>query len=396
MPVYLLAFVLLAQPPGGTEYRTKHYDLYSETGDAFEQGRLLEALHGHLRKHFEKAPDKRLRVRVYANVKRFRQALAADGLDENKSGGFYSFKTKIVYLYQQPSAFYTRQLLLHESTHQFHHHLTSDAALNCFWYHEGLAEYFGMHNWDGKALQVGVVPALTLEDYPAKALAALAETERNFTGIVSARGKVEYAVAWSLVHFLLNRQPERFRKLAARLDRGDAPLEAWRDTFAQDQVPALLKDYRAWVEKHQQPWKIVWQSWQQFGAALEGSDPKVNALAVLKQTPERFAFEMERVQGTGPCGLVFGFRSDQDFYLLQYVNDKEARRLRFKDGKWVERKTFALPPRSGGLHQLAATVNDKQVALFVNGVRLETLPAPGQVGLNVDSCTARFYPLPGR
>src|SRR4051794_7185584 len=130
MPALLLALVLLAQPPAGTDHRTQHYDLYTETGDAAELGRLLEGLHGHLKKHFGKAAPRRLRVQVYADLNRFRQALAADGLDKDRAGGFYSFKTQKVYLYRQPSAYYPRQLLLHESTHQFHHQLTGAAGLS--------------------------------------------------------------------------------------------------------------------------------------------------------------------------------------------------------------------------------------------------------------------------
>jgi hypothetical protein len=260
-----------------------------------------------------------------------------------------------------------------------------------------VAEYFGMHNWDGKVLHVGVVPAVTLEDYPARALAALPETERNFAAVVGSRDKIEYAVAWSLVHFLLHRQPERFRKLAARLDDGAPPADAWKEAFGPEPAGPLVKEYRAWVERHQQPWRIVWQGWQQRGAMLEGFDAEVNALAVLKRPPPaRFAVELERVQGKGPFGLAFGIRSDKDFYLLQIVNQKEVRRLRYKDGKWVEMRYFKLPPRTGERHQLAAVVRGKQVELFANGVRLEALEVSGQVGLNVDSCTARFYLVQGQ
>ncbi|ASV72943.1 hypothetical protein THTE_0341 [Thermogutta terrifontis] len=62
----------------------------------------------------------------------------------------------VLWIYEQPSAYYRRHLLIHEGTHGFLRAHFGDWIPP--WYNEGIAELLGTHFWDGRTLQLGVVP----------------------------------------------------------------------------------------------------------------------------------------------------------------------------------------------------------------------------------------------
>jgi len=61
-----------------------------------------------------------------------------------------------LWLYEQPSDFYRRHLLLHEGTHAFMWSFLG--AMGPPWYAEGMAELLGTHDWTDGKLTLGVVP----------------------------------------------------------------------------------------------------------------------------------------------------------------------------------------------------------------------------------------------
>ncbi|NMC22073.1 MAG: hypothetical protein GYA33_16825 [Thermogutta sp.] len=62
----------------------------------------------------------------------------------------------ILWLYEQPSDYYRRHLLLHEGTHGFVRSFFGRDAPP--WYNEGIAELFGTHHWDGSVLTPAYTP----------------------------------------------------------------------------------------------------------------------------------------------------------------------------------------------------------------------------------------------
>jgi hypothetical protein len=243
------------------------------------------------------------------------------------------------------------------------------------------------HNFDGRMLETGVVPAITLEDYPAKAIAALEACGWDLEGIVAGRIQAERPLAWSLVHFLAHCHPAEFKQLAARLDRNEEPAAAWEASLGRI-TPEFVGEYRAWVEEHVQPWSIVWTAWQERGDRIEG-DSRVVGVCVLKETPRRLKAEMELVEGRLKAGLVFGYRSPQDFYMLQVFSHGWVWIVRRVDDRWDTLVSEAVPKAKD--RNVAALWRDEtRVTLSVNGREVRTLEAPGQVGLNVDACRVRF------
>ena len=66
-----------------------------------------------------------------------------------------------LWLFEQPTDYYRRHLLLHEGTHCFT--ILATGASGPPWYFEGLAELLGTHRWQDGKLQLGVVPRDRLE-----------------------------------------------------------------------------------------------------------------------------------------------------------------------------------------------------------------------------------------
>ena len=62
-----------------------------------------------------------------------------------------------IWLYDQPSAYYRRHLLLNEGTHAFMLRWLGGAGPP--WYMEGMAELLGTHRWQGGQLTLGIMPA---------------------------------------------------------------------------------------------------------------------------------------------------------------------------------------------------------------------------------------------
>jgi hypothetical protein len=68
-----------------------------------------------------------------------------------------------IWLYEQPSHYYRRHLLLHEGTHAFMLRWLSGAGPP--WYMEGMAELLATHKWGNGRLQLAVMPK-SKEDVP--------------------------------------------------------------------------------------------------------------------------------------------------------------------------------------------------------------------------------------
>ena len=386
----VLLATLLCAAPEVSQAETLHYQIRSAGIPAQQLGRMLEQLYLDLTRFFGAAPRGRLELELYADAAQFKAALQDDGQPFLGGGGYYALGRRKAYLYVQPSEHFTRQLVLHEATHQFHFQVVAPRMHSgSGWYKEGLAEYFGMHTWDGKTLRTGVVPAISLEDYPAQALRLFDALAPELEAVIAGDKTTERPLYWALVHFIANRHPRQFAALRRQLHRAAAPAVAWRQCFGP-LTPRFKSELRQWIAEHQQPWKSVWNVWQDRGNALDG-ESTTNGLAVLKNTPQSLTAEMDLLKGSLRAGLVFGYQSPDDFSALQIVADQQARIVRRAGGKWQRIKTYPAPAATNGRHIVSVNCSDDVAILTVNGEELERLSAKGQVGLHVENCTVRFH-----
>ncbi len=383
----MLAIVLLWTPGFAEETATDHYDLLAEGIDAKDTGAALEALHAKLAEYFGSAPKERLRLEVYSTKARFAAAMRADGETPPDAGGYYSPNTKKAYLWVQPSEYFTRQLVLHEATHQFHYLVaTGNRRPRAGWYTEGLAEYFGMHDWDGETLAPGVIPPVTLEDYPARAFEQFAAAREDLEGALTGARTIDRPFAWAIVHWLVNKRPRTWHRLARALDAGRRPLDATKQCIGEV-TPMIVAEFRTWLRTHQQPWRIAWVGWQGRGERIEGVSG-TNALALMKERPPSLRAEID---GLGPhmwAGVAFGYRSIDEFWLVQAAADGTARVVQRTGGRWKIQAQIDAP--ADGAPSVEVACDGDLVTTTVNGENLGTFEAPGDIGLNVDSGRVRF------
>lgn len=399
----------------GQRVTTAHYDLIVEPldGEALDGldgrviGRLLEAAYPQLAAHFGAVPDGRLPGKIFASAAAMAAGMAADGLHYGGGGGYYHPANRTFYAFAQPSAYFTRMLILHEATHQFHYlSATGNWGYSGFWYGEGLAEHFGMHRWDGTTLATGVIPAISLEDYPAQALAEFDARDRDLAALVADRGGWSRPSGWGVVSWLLDERPAGAKALFARLDRRDDPVASWTAVFG----PVTAADaaaYRAWLVRHPQPWREVWRAFEARGDVLVGRSG-VNALAVRKApvdgspaaadgAADGLAVSLEPLSGPLRAGLVVGFTDAQHFVVVQLLASRDvwAFRMTPTGWQWLAGARAADPPPDAdggpardGLAARRAERGGWTVA--VNGADVITVPDEGLLGLNVDGCAVAF------
>lgn len=99
-----------------------------------------------------------------------------DGLDAPGEGysGFFTTKTNSTYMMRSWSLQFTRQTILHETTHYYTFNFLP-GGWHCYpeWFHEGLAMTYEKHFWNGDNLVIGVQPRIQSFDAPASGLTGL-------------------------------------------------------------------------------------------------------------------------------------------------------------------------------------------------------------------------------
>ncbi|GAO02815.1 DUF1570 domain-containing protein [Anaeromyxobacter sp. PSR-1] len=120
--------------------------------------------------------------------------------------------------------------------HELTHHLTAQIfARQPPWFMEGLAgfmESMGTAGVRGAPTLGGAPPHLYQAAWLAHGRTVRVADVLTSRNLLDSTGKL-YAEAWALVHYLVNREPERFRELQVRYARGQEPATAWREVFPE-------------------------------------------------------------------------------------------------------------------------------------------------------------------
>ena len=164
-----------------------------------------------------------------------------------------------LWLYDQPSAYYRRHLLLHEGTHGFMYTRLQASATP--WYIEGLAELLGTHRWHNRKLQMNYFP-LQRDEVPQWGRIRLVQDDfkqnraEHLGNVFSFESRNHlktdaYGWCWAAAAFLDGhpRYRERFRRAAVLTRQGD-----------------FARDFRAlWADD----WQDLAEEWQLFIAGIE-------------------------------------------------------------------------------------------------------------------------------
>jgi hypothetical protein len=414
-----MPFGLCADDDGiGRNLSTSHFLLYVERLDPAETGRFLEAAYGELSRFFSGIePDRKLQVKIYATRERFQSEL--DRLrkvffvrsNAKDSAGVYLRETACSYLYLQPQESRTRQVLLHELSHEYHDFIRPWSKVpSLVFCEEGIAEYFAQHNWDGKVLHLGVMPVIGQVDYPRAALQQLKNTARfDLQSIVNGDTEVDYPLAWGLVSFLIDQHRTKFNNWRQGINNEVPPPYVWQRQFGPV-TPEFLHSFEGWLQSNAPPWQVVSGEWFPSGEAIQGRAEKDEfALAILNKTPEELNVALSpsstNASSAGTAGAVFGFRGAKNFHVVQQGPDGHWDVMHCEGGVFQREHQRTFPSSNGeakirimpgqgftslrfGDHTLAVTNATGRVGLWVKeGSRSFSNPEP------IDGDAGRAWPL---
>ncbi len=398
----LLALTAFAAPELQT-IETTHYRVHAEAtpAQAKEMGRVLEAAWPQFAEFFGAEPELadgvKLDVFFGATQQSFFTRLKAAGITPPKAGGYYSPKTRVAYLWRQPTIYNTRCLLIHEATHQFHFlSKTRNRSVPMTWYVEGLAEYLGRHHWDGEELRLGELPLLSLSDYSKKAIESLDGEEISLADVIEGKGG-DRPLFFAIVRYLLTGEDGKYHQsfgiLSKKLDRGGASPALFSRTVGSPRK--LEKKFREWLLDEQEPWRQIFNEWEGMGSGrvcgtAEGS---IVSTCAVKAPVKRLSATLEiPADGAWIAGVLLHHTDNGDYTTALSYGGKEIRVARRRDRKWVTLSRFPGPkPKEKGLLRFVVERTGEKVRLLVEGREMGTFELPGRTfGLALQGSTVRY------
>jgi hypothetical protein len=166
-------------------------------------------------------------------------------------------RAQMVWLYDQPTDYYRRHLLLHEGTHAIMY--TALGGAGPPWYSEGLAEYFATHRWTDGKLSLRYFPKnreetpglgrikIVRDEFAAGKQLPLAKVMAY--DALAHRQNEPYAWSWAAVAFLdlHPRYRDRFRKLLSEVDKGTSEFSVAVRSLYDADLAAMQEEWQLYI-----------------------------------------------------------------------------------------------------------------------------------------------------
>lgn len=214
--------------PAWREVRTAHFVVQTDlsSGKARDLAEELERVHETVRYGLFRTPPETGVVRVVALADEDEYDLFAPGASRTQVAHYterrLSGPTIVMY---GKGADLQRIIVAHEIAH---HLIRRVFVRNPPWFSEGLACLME---------SVATVGTPTVGGVPRHRLREVNPYFGEVARVLRARESLEtsrdYAVAWALVHYLMNGRPREFGQIQQRFARGQDPAAAWREVFPQ-------------------------------------------------------------------------------------------------------------------------------------------------------------------
>jgi len=378
--------------------RTEHYEVVAQADveRAERFARMLEAAFEPHAAFFAGRAERggeRLRVRFFADTAAFHLGLAEDGLSAlGGAGGYFHPSTETAYVTDQPTRYYTRVLLLHEAAHQYQY-LVSGGEDPPFWYGEGVAEYISLHHWDGRCIELGVLPLLTQEDRPAEALSMLEGGALPLAGVVDESLTASRALAWAVVRYFLHVDggalAADFRRFMAVVAGGTDVRAAFRSELGEPSshdAPLL-----AFLRAEQEPMTPTFLEWTHVGPEAIDGESDVFTIAPVKEPVARFHASFAAPDTSGwAAGVLLGYEAPDRFEAL-VVSDTGMFRRFDVDGSAFWNPVGAAPAAVAGRYEFDLVHTAGRVSVTVNGeVSAFDTALPPTSGLALNAGAVRF------
>jgi hypothetical protein len=261
----------------------KHIDIYTDlaaAADVEELPQVFDAAVPLWCAYFDVDPEKIADWKLIGAVMQQKEPFERAGLYLKSLPDFpsgYNVGSQL-WLYEQPSAYYRRHLLLHEGTHAFMLRWLGGAGPP--WYMEGMAELLGTHRWSGGKLTLGIVPR-SKDDVPywgrIKMIkdAYAAGEAMSLLDIMhyspQAHVRVEaYAWCWAATTFL---------------DQHPLTSSAFRE-LKQETRDRTLEFSEQFAERLREHWPVVNEDWQLFVADCDYGHDVPRAVVMRKPVSE--------------------------------------------------------------------------------------------------------------
>jgi hypothetical protein len=381
---------------------SEHYGLVSEgpEDEAKEFSRVLEAAWPQLAEFFGAAPKlakgQRLTVRFFETQAAMNAAIVAGGGVAPDAGGYYCPVARTSYAFRQPTRWYTRTLLIHEATHQFHLlGVAAGAPQPPSWWQEGLAEHLSHHTWDGTTLRLGVVPPVSQEDRFGAARRSMMPLDYPVESIPDEK-PLDRPRTMHLVRFLATGDGGKplpvWKALAATLDRGGTtkPRDLWK-SFGR---PQTFRDrFHGWLHEAEQPFLSEFVEWDSLAAdAVRGTAGSV-AICRTREPAASIAASVVPADPSKPwrAGLLLAWRGPDDYVIGQIDSGTSVRVDRRLAGAWQTLHEGRLPEGAAAPWKLSAERRGSEIALRIGDADAAVVTVPeGPLGLCLDNCTAVF------
>jgi len=303
------------------QVQSDHYSLYAETSqaEALILSALIEASWDAMSDWFEDQPelvaDQLFRVELYADVDAWAAAIRRDGLEVPQgAGGYFHPGSGIAYAYQQPTRYYTRQLVLHEAIHQFHDGVRSPGHRVPGWYIEGLAEHLSHYDWNGECLRLGRLPMVTQEDSPAQALDQPIDLASHWMNENSVSRPLEWATFRYFEHADEGAYADRWRAFVRSMDAGSQDALAEFERIFEVPVSTFDEPIQDWLTNAQQPLKAEYLEWSHVAPGGVDGWSSVFSFARIKNSVQRFSMTFEPAWSeAGAGGVLLSYQDPQNW-----------------------------------------------------------------------------------
>ncbi len=400
------------------EKNTAHYALkaWATSDELRTWSELLEQTWPEIEDALRATPkldaNEKLAFRIDADKEACLKATLDDKQSMPKSAdpAWFSPYNRGVYMYRQPSAVFTRMMVIYAAVLQYHALCKGkNIDLDTTWFVHGLAQTLSVHRWDGVKVELGVSPRLCVVDYPARALEALGGPGFELDTKDEERIANPYA-SWSAVRFALygagGKLRAKFQKLALGYSGSKLSGKEFLRELGFDRN--TRKDFREWLLAEQYPFAIEQGDWEEkLDRSLVGG----------RELPSDLSVAVLRAPRSALRGMVHGLTEHNATRAL-ILSWTDARNFALgrleppmlivdyhRDGKIVDSARYPLPnPAADALEfemrqlEIKASPGKKQlnwrpagVSLVIDGKDLGRIDVmEGQIGLASYAGLSRF------
>ena len=351
----------------GTRVVGRRYELKSQGSgtEAKELLAVLEAAWPAFADFVGKAPkvsaSNRLRVHFYADQEQWRAGLDLAGATySGPAGGNYCYKTQSVYFFRQPTTWFTRKLMLQMCAHQFLAHVGGHKKPASHWFRIGAVNYLCNHAWDGERIQIGVPPALTLENQAALVAARLREPGFDYRNLLDPTDRDDSAIHCEAMRLIQSEPPYRraLFSLRPQLDRGVSISTAqWNAAFGS--YERFEDKLRASALRSQEPFAPVLNQWEtrrvetdektgELTWTIRGDSPQHRSAAAAREDVSALSFRVDRRGQAGRVGVLLDWISLEDHRLLLFAADGSYLVQQRTPAGWEQLMAGALDLGPGG------------------------------------------------